>query len=166
MYGIDIFNNIKISLDWYVVYHGIKENLLDLQVAREFVLRKMERNEEVSDEELELSWESKSQLDVLETIEKISNLQLDDAEKMKIAKNKIRIAIVVNLRNCEVNSSRLFQKMDMVYADFDYPEDMESFISYMPVKDNYIAAEHTQEENEHRLLNNLDLFIHEQLKQY
>ena len=42
---------------------------------------------------------------------------------MEIAKNKIRIAIVVNLRNCEVNNSTLFQKMDMIYADFEYPEE-------------------------------------------
>ncbi len=166
MYGIDIFDNIKMPLDWYIVYYGIKENLLDIQIARDFALRKMEGSKTVSQEEQELLWEIENQLDVLEKIEEIPKLELESDEKMKIAKNKIRIATIFDLRNHEKDINGLFQKIEMVYADFDYPVDMESFISYMPINDNYAPAEHTQEENENRLLNKLDLFIGEQLKKY
>ncbi len=43
--------------------------------------------------------------------------------------------------------------------------DMEKFISYMPITDNYIPIEHTKEENENRLLANLDSFINGKLKE-
>ena len=37
--------------------------------------------------------------------------------------------------------------VEMIYADFDYPECMESFVRYMPVTDGYDPAEHTYEQN-------------------
>ena len=85
---------------------------------------------------------------------------------MEIAKNKIRIAIIANLREHEKNINKLFEEVNLIYEVFDYPFDMESFISYMPTNDDYIPNEHTQEENERRLLNKLDLFIHEQISLY
>jgi len=36
----------------------------------------------------------------------------------------------------------------------------------MPTDDDYIPKEHTQEENEKRLLSRLDSFIHEQIRLY
>lgn len=47
----------------------------------------------------------------------------------------------------------------MIYADFDYPEDMEEFISYMPIKDDYNPTEHTKEENEKRILKKVYDFL-------
>lgn len=85
---------------------------------------------------------------------------------MATAKNKIRIAIIANLRESEKNISKLFEKINLIYEVFDYPFDMESFISYMPTDDDYIPKEHTQEENEKRLLSRLDSFIHEQIRLY
>ena len=49
--------------------------------------------------------------------------------------------------------------MDVIYADFDYPEDMEKFISYMPIKDDYNPTEHTREENEKRILKKVYDFL-------
>ena len=166
MYGINIFNNIKLALDWYIIYYGIKHNLLGIESAREYVFKKIEEKEALSDEELELAWKVNDSLEVLEKIEKIPNIQLNSEKQMEIAKNKIRIAIIANLRECEKNISKLFEEVNLIYEVFDYPLDMESFISYMPTNDDYIPNEHTQEENERRLLSKLDLFIHEQISLY
>ena len=127
---------------------------------------KLKENETLSEEEFELSWKIKDLLEVLETIEKIPNIQLNSKKQMATAKNKIRIAIIANLRESEKNISKLFEKINLIYEVFDYPFDMESFISYMPTDDDYIPKEHTQEENEKRLLSRLDSFIHEQIRLY
>lgn len=43
MYGINIFNNIKLALDWYIIYYGIKHNLLGIESAREYVFKKLKK---------------------------------------------------------------------------------------------------------------------------
>lgn len=42
-------------------------------------------------------------------------------------------------------------EVEKIYADFDYPEEIESFVRYMPPKDGYIPSAHTYEENIARL---------------
>ena len=41
--------------------------------------------------------------------------------------------------------------VEEVYADFNYPQEIEQFIRYMPAIDSYDPSKHTQEENEQRL---------------
>ena len=166
MYGLDIFDNIEMSLDWYIIYYGIKNNILDMEVAQEYVLRKMEKDEPVLQEEIELSWKISNQLDVLYLIEQIPEFHMNSEKRMGVAKNKIQIAIIMSLRKNEKDITKLFQRIDMVYADFDYPEDMEKIISYMPISDGYLSAEHTPEDNENRLLRKIDSFICEQITKY
>ena len=39
MYGIDIFENINMSIDWYMVYWGIKNEILGVNIAQDYVCR-------------------------------------------------------------------------------------------------------------------------------
>lgn len=166
MYGINIFDKIKMPLDWAMVYHGIKKNILDTDIAQEFACRKLEHDEQLSEEELELSWNSNNRLDVLELIEKILDSQGNVEESIERAKDKIRIAIIIYLRETEKDKARLLERIDMIYADFDYPEDMDKFISYMPFCDEFIPASRTVEDNRNYLLSKLDNFIKEQQEKY
>ena len=50
-----------------------------------------------------------------------------DLSKYEKAKEKVRIAIIMFLRQTEKDVSKLFEQIDMVYANFNYPEDMEYF---------------------------------------
>lgn len=166
MYGIDIFENIKMPIDWYMIYWGIKNGILSADIAQDYVCRKMEQDEDVLDEESELSWKSEDLTSVLETIEKIPKFLDKIEENMKQAKEKVRIAIIIFLRQTEKDSSKLFEQIDMVYANFDYPEDMEKFISYMPIDGEYISADHSLEENRCYLLSQLDDYISRQVEKY
>lgn len=166
MYGIDIFENIKMHIDWYMIYWGIKNGILSVNIAQDYVCRKMEQDEAVSDEESELSWKSEDLTSVLETIEKIPKFLDNIEENMKQAKEKVRIAIIIFLRQTEKDSSKLFEQIDMVYANFDYPEDMEKFISYMPIDGEYISTDHSLEENRCYLLSQLDGYISRQVEKY
>ncbi|MFM6081578.1 MAG: DUF2247 family protein, partial [Dolichospermum sp.] len=42
-------------------------------------------------------------------------------------------------------------EIEEVYADFNYPQEMEQFIRYMPAQNGYDPSKYTQEENEKRL---------------
>ncbi len=69
-------------------------------------------------------------------------------------------------RNRKKDKARLLEQIDMIYADFDYPEDMDSSISYMPVYDEFFSSSRTIEDNRNYLLSKLDNFIEEQQKKY
>lgn len=51
---------------------------------------------------------------------------------------------------CEINS---------IYADFDYPPEIEGFVSYMPPSDGHDPLKHSKEENESRLLSKWEQFL-------
>lgn len=166
MYKIDIFESINMPIDWYVVYWGIKNKILSVDTAQDYVCRKMEKDKAVSEEELELSWKVDNLIDVLEIIEKIPKFQNNIEENMEKAKEKIRVAIIIFYRKTEKDVAKLFAQIEMIYAEFDYPQDMENFISYMPMDDEYILKEHSLEENRSHLLKKLDCYICEQVKKY
>lgn len=42
-------------------------------------------------------------------------------------------------------------EVETIYADFDYPPEIEGFVRYMPVIDAYDPGAHTRDENENRL---------------
>ena len=165
MYGINIFDKIKMPLDWAIVYYGINNNILDIDIAQEFSCRKLENEEQLSAEELELGWNSNNRLNVLELIEKILGNQGNVDENLEKAKEKIRIAIIIYLRETEKDKAKLLEQIDMVYADFNYPEDMDNFISYMPICSDFSSTSHTIEENRDYLVSRLDDFIDVQKKQ-
>lgn len=41
--------------------------------------------------------------------------------------------------------------VETIYADFDYPPEIEGFVRYMPVTDAYDPSAHAKDENENRL---------------
>lgn len=166
MYGINIFDKIKMPLDWAIVYYGINNEILNIDIAQEFACRKLEHDEQMSEEELELSWNSNNRLDVLELIEKILDIQGNIDESIEKAKDKIRIAIIIYLRDTEKDAIRLLEQINIIYADFGYPVDMEKFISYMPNNDEYTPSNHTFKDNRKYLLSKLDNFIDEKIEKY
>ncbi len=166
MYEINIFDEINMPLDWLMVYYGISSNILRLDIAQDFACRKLEHDELLSEDELELAWNVTNRLDILELIRKILGNQEIRKDSLEQAKEKILLAVIIHLREKEKNISTLLEKIDVVYADFDYPQKMESFVSYMPVEDDSSAANYTIEDRKKILLLRLDDFIAEQMNKY
>ncbi|WP_411851533.1 DUF2247 family protein [Stenotrophomonas sp. LGBM10] len=50
-------------------------------------------------------------------------------------------------------------EVERIYADFYYPERMESFVRYMPATDGYAPAEHSLDQNVERLFENWKRFL-------
>ena len=160
MYKLDIFDNINVKPDYYILYYGIKNKIIEEESAADYVCRKMENDEPVSEEEVMLTWGTE---DVLEILEGLIESSSDQSNISNNVMPIIRLAVIVYERANEKNINRLLEKTDMLYADFGYPLDMESFVTYMPLPD-YDASKHTLEENQKHLLDNLDKFIEKQKK--
>ena len=153
-------------IDWAMIYYGIENHIFDINIASEYACRLLEYRNQISDEELELIWNSNNRLEVLEMIEKIFDHQGNTEENNHRAKDKIRVAIIIYLRKTIKDKEKLLEQIEKIYADFGYPEDMEKFIIYMPSCDEYIPENHTIEDNRNHLISSLDDFIKKQQEKY
>jgi hypothetical protein len=53
------------------------------------------------------------------------------------------------------------EAIEIIYADFEYPEEITSFVRYMPVTDGYDPSAHTAEENQARLIEKWQSYLAE-----
>ncbi|MDD9311758.1 DUF2247 family protein [Cytobacillus firmus] len=60
------------------------------------------------------------------------------------------------------NFEELLNEITEVYADFNYPEDMDNFINYLEPKDGYIPSQYSEEENVIRLVNLFNDFMNQE----
>jgi hypothetical protein len=52
-----------------------------------------------------------------------------------------------------------FGVVEELYAEFGYPESIESFVGFLPPKDGWEPIKHTVEENENRMLRNWEMYL-------
>jgi len=158
MYQLNFSKDIDL-INWNVLYCGISKELISPDSAIEYANRLIENNPEEDNPYI-------IELLIIETADKDDILQL--ISKIISDKNPIqdysmlilRYAILLNIKRTTRGNKKLLSAIEQVYSDFDYPSDMESFISYMPVQDeNYDTSMHTQKENEQRLIDNFNEFI-------
>lgn len=57
-------------------------------------------------------------------------------------------------------------EVEKIYEDFEYPDEIESFVRYMPPTDGYDAEKHLHEENITRLYYNWEKFLNDKQKKY
>lgn len=164
MYKINFEKYFKI-LNWSVIYWGIKSTLIDASSAIDYANKIIENNPK---EEEALIIE----LFILENIDKdevlllignsVSKERLDEEKSMKI----LRYIILDSAKKSNKSVHEILDEIGNIYADFNYPSDMNSFVSYMPIEDdNYNPAEHTPEENEQRLFELFNTFLDFELQQ-
>jgi|SRR6056297_3241431 len=161
IYSISIFKDYDIEMKWSTIYWGVKNSLLDLKSIPEFVINFMDDHPNIDIPELlELAWDNDNEakvIDLLETLEK----KQPDIFKLKDScdMNKWRYCILKSLRESELSNSEILDKVELVYADFDYPVELAGAVRYMPPQDGYNPEKHTKEENEQHMLNEIDKFL-------
>ena len=167
MYSLALFDNIQVPLDWYILYFCIEKDLLNPKAANEYLFRKINNNEDLSDSENDILFlEQFDKNEVLDLIRKHLTILPNFDNKIDIAKDKTKFAIIAYLRLTENNISNLFEKIEYLYANLNYPQDMESFIYYMPIDENIAKDFKTIEDYQNNLLRNIDNFIFEKSKKY
>jgi len=57
-------------------------------------------------------------------------------------------------------------EVEIIYADFDYPAEIEGFVKYMPPSDGYDPSTHSQTENMNHLMENWVNYLEEKFVEY
>ena len=167
MYSLALFDNIQMPLDWYLLYFGIENNFLNPKVASEYLFRKINNNENLSDSENDILFlEQFDKNEILDLIRNNLNILPNFDNKIDIAKDKTKFAIIAYLRLTENNISHLLEKIEYLYANLNYPQDMESFIYYMPIDENIAKNFKNPEDYQNNILRNIDIFLKEKAKKY
>ena len=153
---IKMLDESNLSYSWKTIYVGISTNILECTEISNYAIKLMSEDNYKDDEFInELSWGIEGILKDEVLIKMRMNLGLenitDDSEEWRAEKQKLRYILLNNLRNTIRNDGELLEKVEEVYAEFGYPQDMESFISYMPTNDDYDPSIHTLEENNNHL---------------
>ena len=158
MYKIDI-NSLLIN--WEVLYYGIKNDIISPKASIDYASVYLEKNQyEDNSDIIDLLILEDFQKDkVLKLLKRIKQISTSDF----FCKKVLRYLILDTARNSLFDTNALLEFAEEVYADFDYPEDMNSFIKYMPVSDDYNPSLHTEEENLKHLCHNFDKFMANEL---
>jgi len=163
MYDLSVFDENNVNITWSDVYYGVENNLLELVCVSEYAIRCIEKADDDCQEIMDLAWQNENKLDLLENMAKIIKKENKPDDYQSII--KWQYCIVKKLRNSQLEFEDLSDCLDEVYADFDYPEDMEEFVSYMPIKDDYNPSTHTREENIERRLRKVDEFLEREVNE-
>ena len=166
--SINMLDKSGINYDWRTLYVGISVNLIECSELTIYALKVMENNEYKDDEFInELAWGIEDNLKGELLTKMLLKFNLDmlipQSASWELEIRKLRYAILNYLNSTIDDANELLKKVEEVYADFNYPQEMEGFIAYMPVKDN--VAANSIEDNIKRMINSLDNFIIEEKKE-
>ncbi len=163
MYDLNIFDICCIQPTWYDIYFGIVNDFLELESVREYAIRYLEANADYTEEMMELLWSNDDRSSTIQIMKQI--IDKEDDIQSSVASVKWQYSIIKSLLYQRLSFEELSSKLDGIYADFNYPQDMEEFVSYMPTKDDYNPTEHTKGENEKRILKKVDSFLQRKKKE-
>ena len=166
--NINMLDKSGIDYDWRTLYVGISVNLMECNELTIYALKVMENNEYKYDEFInELAWGIEDNLKGELLTKMVLKFNLDtlipQSTSWELEIRKLRYAILNYLNSTIDDANELLKKVEEVYADFNYPQEMEKFIAYMPVRDN--VATNSIEDNIKRMINSLDNFIIEEKKE-
>ncbi|MDR4328758.1 DUF2247 family protein [Bacillus pseudomycoides] len=157
MYSYTIFITNNIPCNWATLLIGLQSNFITVneinKYAENFLL---EHPDASTDEILELNWlkdDTEKAILLLKELAKNIDWNLHDEIK------KWRYCGLKHIRNSSNNYADMLERVALLYSDLDYPEEMESFIYYLPPNDDYNPDEFTKEQNTQRLISNLDYFL-------
>ena len=161
IYTIDLFEKCNLRMHWGDLYWGIKESLLDIKLVSKFAVEFIMSDSQVDiDEIYELAWETEDRESVLNLIERVlMKLLVQENQDYELIMRRWRYCIVKTLKEQEHDISVLFDKVEIIYADFNYPVEMIGFIKYMPTDNLYNSANYSKEESEQRMIDEIDGFI-------
>ncbi|KKB73248.1 MULTISPECIES: DUF2247 family protein [Bacillus] len=160
-----ILKQNNINYDWKTLYVGVRLGLIEqddiTNYAVEFLTAHPDSN---NNDIIQLAWgESDNDYErKLENILKESDVDdiFPESDVWQYEKRKWRFAILIHFKKIHQDDFEgLLNKVAEVYADMDYPEDMESFINYLTPKDGYNPSLHSPEENVARLINLFNIFL-------
>ncbi|MDI3438735.1 DUF2247 family protein [Erwinia sp. V90_4] len=137
-------------LSWCDIKWGCENNLITSDVP----IKKAEKNVltgSYTNPELELSFVILGEVNHVSPFlkELCSELELKDDQ---MTKKKWLFIVLSWLWNNRNSFEDPLAEVEKIYADFDYPSEIEGFIKYMPPSDGYDPSKHSHMENINHLM--------------
>lgn len=156
---VDFLNKYYSKVSWYDIYYGLIHNFLAVESVSEYARKCLEKDD-INDNELELAINEGDEELIMERVKKLISFE-DDVymSNMILAELKWKYCSIKEALEKSDDNKTLFNKINLIYSDFNYPLDMESFISYLPTNDGYNPQKHSREENESRLKKNIKVYL-------
>lgn len=130
-------NDLKtknIKYDWKTIYVGVQENYFSRDIISEYAVELMEIGDE-SEFVSELAWGVSSE-DLNKVMLEIKTNyfpHLDDDSTILVEENrKLRFVCLSEIKKRYKDDNELLNKIAEFYGNNNYPEDMVSFVNYMP----------------------------------
>jgi len=144
-------------LSWCEVKWGYENNLITSDVP----IKKAEKNvlaENYTKPELELSFVTLDESNQVAPLLNELCSELEREDDLTIKKKWLFIVLSWLWSNRNSLEDPLAE-VEIIYADFDYPSEIDGFIKYMPTSDSYDPSTHSQMENINHLMENWKLYL-------
>ncbi|MBL1230085.1 DUF2247 family protein [Enterococcus sp. BWB1-3] len=141
-YDFFSFSQTKTNWSWQEILSGMENKIIDRSDVINYATRVLEEGILGFDWVLKIAIADEYE-DILPYIYELINLE--DSEEDSMIQDKWRYFILKELYAKKSNYEDFNEKVEEIYADFDYPEDMAGFIGYMPSVDGKSMEESWQE---------------------
>lgn len=128
-YGFFRFSQTEFNWNWQELLYGVENKIIARSDIADYVTRILGDGILGFDLVLKIAIADENE-DILPYIHSLINLE--DSEDSSMIQDKWRYALLKVLYAKKANYADLSGKVEEIYADFDYPEDMAGFIRYMP----------------------------------
>ena len=136
---------------WQEVSVGLEMGLIGWRSAVRFAVSRLEPEPEPTTALIELAGLTK---DLAWKASELANV-LANSERIK-SKEEIKskwLFIVLRWLYENMNSVQdPFREVEIVYADFEYPAEIEGFVGFMPPSDGWRPQDHSPKENRERMI--------------
>lgn len=166
MYNIEFDNHFNL-INWSCIYWGVKEQLIGPENAVIYANKLIEKNYDADIPEIIelLIIDEVNNDNVLSLIKRMVSDKKKLENEKAISIRTLRFIILYEIQKSITDNQELLDEIETIYADFNYPSDMESFISYMPIQDDeYDTSMHSTQENEQHLIDNFNTFMNKEVK--
>ncbi|MEN4922750.1 DUF2247 family protein [Achromobacter spanius] len=146
-----------VDLCWRDIVWGYERKLVDLK----FIVYVAEFHvSNGSDNPLEVEIICLDEFDVEEIEKKLNSLADQEGPTHALDSQKKWLFIALKwLFDNKDNVSDPLGLVELIYEDFDFPEELENFVRYMPPQDGYRPEEHSQQQNMERIFYNWHSYL-------
>ena len=149
------FVQSKSSLFWRDCLWAYKRHQL---TWRDLVQVASQRVNDGSENEQEIELASVGKVNIWKISELAQSLSENEYSE-ELSKQKWLFLSLAWLYENQENFPEPLAIVEEIYADFDYPSSIESFIRYLPPSDGYISKQFSQEQNRLRLMTKWHEFL-------
>lgn len=144
------FVRIHLDLTWDDVLWGLQEGWLEPASVVEYAVSRLEEDKDCDSSVVDLAGLTAGELAQVSTLLEGVASGPDGQQQAESRKRWLYLALSWVYEHSEDFPDPL-GIVEELYADFDYPQEMRSFVRYMPPEDDYEPQAHTTTENIDRL---------------